>query len=828
MAALKKLFLLNNLWLVVVWILLLPNLLAQSSSEIYRQLEKFNSLGKVLYIAAHPDDENTAVISYFANYRMVSSAYLSLTRGDGGQNLIGSELREELGLIRTQELIRARKIDKGHQLFTTAIDFGYSKSPTETFSIWGRESILNQMIDIIQRYKPDIIINRFGHQSAGLTHGHHTASAILSIEAFDIIEQRLKNGAKNLWKPRRIFHNTTWWLYGNRENFENVMQERKLLKIDVGVYDQLTGVANSEIAALSRSQHKSQGFGSSPRYGTNNEYFDLVRGDPHSEDIFDGIDISWNRVKNGQPIDELMQSILSKYDFLNPQSTVKSILKLYPLLENLEDKTLLKEKTTELNQILKNILGLILQFNTDRPTGVPHEKIPVEIKLMNPSPIKATLKSVVFNQTTLLENIELNQNKPLSHQVHINNSNDYSTPDWLLEKGTLGNYTVSNIDNRYLAQASNPNQVTFKLNIGGREVTFEEGLKYRTTNPVHGEIVQEFHTISEATVAFEDPVVLFQNTKPKQVIVSVTAHRNDLRGKLSLDVSNLWKVHPSSHDISIEKSGEKSSYIFKVTPPADQISVESNAIIEINDKKINYALKTIDYPHIEKQFVLIPNTSKFIHLDLKSNVSRVAYISGAGDDISQSLQSVGIEVVELDIDRIQSEDLLGFKTVIVGIRAFNIKESLVQKNNILWDFARKGGTLIIQYNTSRDLVTQQITPFDISISRNRITDENSPVDFLDPDHPILRTPNKINLSDFEGWVQERGLYFPDSWDNRFVPILEMNDPGETSLLGSLLVSDYYEGKIIYTGLSFFRELPAGVSGAFRLYLNLISYGHEKD
>lgn len=814
--------------LASIGILLIPTLKAQSSSEIYRQLEKFNSLGKVLYIAAHPDDENTAVISYFANHRMVSSAYLSLTRGDGGQNLIGSELREVLGVIRTQELIEARKIDKGHQFFSTAIDFGYSKSPTETFSIWGKHSILKQMIDIIQKYKPDIIINRFGHQSAGRTHGHHTASAILSLEAFDTIDQRIKNGAKDLWNPRRIFHNTSWWFYGNRETFETIMQERKFLEIDVGVYDQLTGVTNSEIAALSRSQHKSQGFGSSPRYGTNNEYFELLRGDPPVRDIFDGIDISWNRVKNGKPIGDLTQSILSEYDFLNPHSNVESILKLYPLLENLEDEALRKEKTNELNQILKNILGLVLQFNTNRPIGVPNEKIPVEIKLMNPSPIKAIVKSVAFNQTTLLENVELDQNNPLSHQVYINNSDKYSTPVWLLERGTLGNYTISDIENRYLAQSSNPNQVIFKLNIGGREVTFEEGLKYRTANPVDGEIVQEFHTISEATVAFKDPVVLFQNTKPKQVVVSVTAHRNDLKAKLSLEVSDLWKVHPSSHEVSIDNNGGESSYIFEVTPPTDQLSVESNAILEIDGKEINYTLKTIDYPHIETQYILKPSQSKFVHLDLESNVERAAYISGAGDDISQSLRSIGIEVVDLDIDRIEREDLIGFKTVIIGIRAYNVKESLAQKNEILWDFAKKGGTLIIQYNTSRNLVTEQITPFDISISRNRVTDEDSPIKFLNANHPILKTPNNITLKDFEGWVQERGLYFPASWDNRFVPILEMNDPGEAPLLGSLLVSDYYEGKIVYTGLSFFRELPAGVSGAFRLYSNLISYGHEKN
>lgn len=824
----KKLNPLKYLLLASIGILLIPTLKAQSSSEIYRQLQKFNSLGKVLYIAAHPDDENTAVISYFANHRMVSSAYLSLTRGDGGQNLIGSELREELGVIRTQELIEARKIDRGHQFFTTAIDFGYSKSPKETFSIWGKDSILKQMIDIIQKYKPDIIINRFGRQSAGRTHGHHTASAILSLEAFDTIDQRIKSGAKDLWMPRRIFHNTSWWSYGSRETFETIMQERKFLEIDVGVYDQLTGVTNSEIAALSRSQHKSQGFGSSPRYGTNNEYFELLRGDPPVRDIFDGIDISWNRVKNGKPIGDLTQSILSEYDFLNPHSNVESILKLYPLLENLEDEALRKEKTNELNQILKNILGLILQFNTNRPIGVPNEKIPVEIKLMNPSPIKAIVKSVAFNQTTLLENVELDQNNPLSHQVYINSSDKYSTPVWLLERGTLGNYTISDIENRYLAQSSNPNQVIFKLNIGGREVTFEEGLKYRTTNPVDGEIVQEFHTISEATVTFKNPVVLFQNTKPKQVVVSVTVHKHDLKGKLSLGVSDLWKVHPSSHEISIDNKGGESSYIFEVTPPTDQISVESNAILEINDKKINYALKTIDYPHIETQHILKPSQSKFVHLDLKSNVERVAYISGAGDDISQSLRSIGVKVVDLDIDRIEREDLIGFKTVILGIRAYNVKESLAQKNEILWDFAKKGGTLIIQYNTSRNLVTEQITPFDISISRNRVTDENSPIKFLNANHPILKTPNNITLKDFEGWVQERGLYFPAAWDNRFVPILEMNDPGEAPLLGSLLVSDYYEGKIIYTGLSFFRELPAGVSGAFRLYSNLISYGHEKN
>ena len=408
-------------------------LFGQQATEIYKKLERFNFLGSVLYIAAHPDDENTRMISYFSNHVNARTAYLSITRGDGGQNLIGSELREGLGLIRTQELLAARRIDGGEQFFTTANDFGYSKHPDETLTIWNKEEVLSQMVHRIRTFRPDIIINRFDHRTPGRTHGHHTSSAMLSVEAFEkaarksAFPEQLEKG--NPWQAARLFFNTSWWFYGSRENFQKA-DKSNLIALDTGLYDPLTGLSNSEIAAFSRSQHKSQGFGSAPALGKQQEYLELIKGRlPNNNNPFDGIDTSWNRVEGGKKIGELVEKAIADFDFKNPAASIPQLLKIHHSVANLKDEEPWKAvKMKALKDIIKDCLGLTLQANTTEAVGTPRASVQVTLRAVQPSNIPIRLESVTIQGKTIEFNTSLKDQVLFQESIRISLPDSINSP----------------------------------------------------------------------------------------------------------------------------------------------------------------------------------------------------------------------------------------------------------------------------------------------------------------------------------------------------------------------------------------------------------------
>ncbi len=810
-----------------VLILSLWNLFSQDGAEIYKQIKKLNTLSSVLYVAAHPDDENTRLISLFSNHFNSRTAYLSLTRGDGGQNLIGTELREGLGLIRTQELLEARKIDGGQQFFTTANDFGYSKHPDETLSIWDKEEVLAQIVFRIRAFKPDIIIHRFDHRTAGNTHGHHTSSAMLSEKAF-----HLANDPKSfpeqlnrvsLWQPKRQFYNTSWWAYGGKAQFEKA-DKSNMITLESNPLDLLLGRTNEEVAAKSRSQHKSQGFGSSPRLGSQTEYLELINGNkPSNNNPLDDIDTSWNRIKGGANIQKQVEALITDFDIEKPYKSVFTLTEVYQSISKLKDDHWKIIKLAEVKKLIQRCLGLRLQFNTSQEYGVAETSINIQIRAINPSPIKIILHSIkgalkLETSNTLVENqvFEIRENLKLS--------NTSTTPYWLLKEGNLGNYTVQEESLKGLAETPNPINISFLLHIQDIAIPIDIPLTYRTTDRVSGEVVQNFQLLPRATTQLSEKVILFQDQKPKKVRLEVRSHVNNFKGEVTLCTPENWKIVPQNQKVEIERAGVSKEYIFEVTPPKGTTTGSFSSQVTEGKKIHTLSLEEINYPHISKQFLLKPNKATASKIDLKTNVKKVAYLKGAGDKVAESLRSVGITVTEFEIDELRLESLLPYPTLIVGIRAFNVHKTLEFKNKILWDYVKQGGTVIVQYNTSSGFDSSLISPFPIKLSRDRVTDENAEVRFLQKDHPILNQPNKISLKDFNGWVQERGLYFANDWDDNYEAIFSMNDNEETPKRGSLLVTDYGEGKFIYTGLSFFRELSSGVPGAYRLFLNLISYG----
>ncbi len=807
-----------------------------NSSEIYEAVQKLNVLGSVLYIAAHPDDENTRLISYMSNQVKARTAYLSLTRGDGGQNLIGPEIRELLGVIRTQELLAARRIDGGEQRFTRANDFGYSKHPDETLEIWNKDDVLADVVWAIREFKPDIIINRFDHRTPGKTHGHHTSSAMLSMEAFDLANDASKYSSQleltKTWQPKRLFFNTGWWFYGSRENFEK-SDKSNMLNFDIGVYYPTKGMSNNEVASLASSQHLCQGFGRLSQRGTQQEYIEFLKGDPledNNEDIFAGINTSWNRIEGGQGIGTIMTAIENNFNFVNPSAHLPQLLEAYKLLQNVNNEHWKTIKTKELKTIIEACAGLYLEVSANSPQASPNSTIDLKMEVLNRSNSKINLVS--YNLSTLQngisKNMELSVNERLNFEeaITIPNNMAYTAPYWLNTQSTLGMYHVEYQDLIGLPETPRSVFVDFNLNIEGTPITITKPVVYRYSKPDKGELYRPFEIIPEVSASISNEVFIFENDQQKEIEVTVKAGRDAIEGYIQMAYPSDWNVYPQKQKIEIANKGDIQKVVFTVIPPKGKSEGLITPMVNLNGEFFTDELIEIDYAHIPFQTVLMPSESKVVRLDIEKRGNNIGYIEGAGDVVPESLRQIGYNVTIIKPEQISPENLSNFDAIVVGIRAYNIVDELKFKQKFLLDYVKEGGNLVIQYNTNRRLKVDNLAPYDLKLSRDRVTDENALVRILEPNHPILNFPNKITIQDFEGWVQERGLYFPNEWSEEYTSILSMNDKGESSKEGALLVAKYGKGNYIYTGLSFFREFPAGVSGAYRLFANLLSAGKE--
>lgn len=810
----------------------------QSSSEIFHSLQKLNFLGTALYIAAHPDDENTRLISFLSNNVKARTAYLSITRGDGGQNLIGPELKELLGVLRTQELMAARRIDGGEQYFTRAVDFGYSKHPDETLKLWNKEAVLGDVVWAIRRLRPDVIINRFDHRSPGSTHGHHTSSAMLSFEAFDLVNNPNAYPDQleltQIWQPKRLFFNTSWWFYGSQEKFD-AADKSKMLQFDIGTYYPMLGVSNNEIASLASSQHLSQGFGRLSSRGSENEYVELLKGNmpDNKDDIFEGIDTSWSRIEGGAAVGEILYDVEKHFDFTDPSKHLPQLVKAYGLLQKVGDEHWKEHKSKELENLILAASGLYLEASATSPFSNPAGKVEINIEALNRSRAQIILKSITIPSasSSLTSDMTLknNEKQNLDLEITVPATSDYTNSYWLNEKGTLGMYKVENQVLVGLPETPRTLNSVFTLEFDGHPIDFTKPIVHRYAKPDKGELYKPFEIIPEATARFDDNVLIFADAEPKEIPVIITAQKDSIAGQVQLCFSKGWKVEQEFQDFKIAKKGDQKTIVFKLWPPAEENESFISPIIRMNGKEFHKELISIDYDHVPTQSVLRHSEAKVVRLNIQKAGENIGYIMGAGDAVPESLKQIGYAVHIIEPDDIEPTTLQNFDAVVIGIRAYNVVEQLKFKQRFLMNYVKNGGNLIVQYNTSGRWDTQfeDIAPYDLTLSRDRVTDENSRVDIIAKDHSLINFPNAISEKDFEGWIQERGLYFPNEWDSKFTPILSMNDAGETAKKGSLLVAPYGKGNYIYTGLSFFRELPAGVSGAYKLFANMLSIGKEK-
>lgn len=807
-----------------------------TSAKIYESVQKLNFLGSVLYIAAHPDDENTRLIAYMANHVKARTAYLSLTRGDGGQNLIGPEIRELLGVIRTQELLAARGVDGGEQLFSRANDFGYSKHPDETLQIWDKEKVLGDVVLAIRQFKPDVIINRFDHRRAGQTHGHHTASAMLSLEAFD--EANNPNAYPNqlnqtsLWQPARLFYNTSWWRYGSKAEFDKV-DKSNMISFDIGTYYPLKGISNNELASIASSQHLCQGFGRISTRGSQTEYVEFLKGEPlkNTKDFFAGIDTSWNRVIGGKAIGDILNNIEQNFNFKNPKVHIKAFIKAYKLLQNIEDEHWKLQKSKALKKIIQMCSGLYLEASAETNWATAGDTVNIALEVLNRSDLPISLVSISnTNSNAILKNINLTNNTRFTFKetLKIKNNATLTTPYWLNTKGTLGMYQVN--DKTLIGKPETPRKyfVDFNVLIADTPFTFTKTIIQRYAKPEKGELYRPFEIIPKVSAKIKEKVIIFNSNKQQNITVTVLAGSDNIEGNIEIKHPENWNIYPKKQKISITNKGESQTLTFTIIPPSVQSEGLISPVISIDNKRYSKELIAIHYDHIPFQTVVLPSESKIVRLDIKKRGKNIAYIQGAGDVVPESLEQIGYNVKVLLLDDITPETLRNYDAVVMGIRAYNTLDNIKFKQKQLFDFVANGGNMVVQYNTSHRLKTKLLAPYKLNLSRDRVTDEHAEVRFLAPNHEVLNSPNKITKTDFKNWTQERGLYFPNKWAKEFTPILSMHDKNENAKDGSLLVAKYGKGYYIYTGLSFFREFPAGVSGAYRLFANIISLGKNNN
>ncbi len=795
-----------------------------NASEIKLALKKLNVLGSVLYIAAHPDDENTAVLSYFSSGKLFRTGYLALTRGDGGQNLIGSEQGDQLGLIRTNELLEARKIDGAEQFFTRAIDFGYSKSPEETFTIWDKQKLLFDIVWVIRKFKPDLIITRFPSDGNG-GHGHHTASAILAEEAFNLADDPTKFSEQlkyvDPWQPKRLYWNAWTPLLENRKD-----DLSKYISIDLGSFNKLLGKSYSEISAISRTFHKSQGFGSSGRRGETFNYFSYVLGSKADKDLAENIDLTWNRVQGSKKIQELLLNAEKNFIEDDPSKSLPILVEAYKELSVLPKSYWKEVKLNELKNVIRSCAGIWLECISSDKSGALGNQIEVNAGIVNRSDHLIKIKSLKsnFSDNTIVLDKELVTGQFISHNIKIllPSKLKYTNPYWLEQKHPQGLYEINDMTLTGAADFRSEIKCQFTLSIDNINIQYETPVYFRWTDPVDGEKYSFFNITPPVVVKLKNKTLVFSDQQTRKLNFGLVSLSENLSGEVKLKLSERWKIEPQSISFDLKKKYEEKEVTFNISPPPNN-STEVVSF-EINTSKGNSDRELIElnYKHIPSQSYFPKAEIKLVKVDLAKKINSIGYVMGAGDDIPGYLEQIGYDVKLLTDDDLELSTLNNFDVIITGVRAYNTREKLRSLNTNLLNYVNSGGTLVVQYNNNRDLVTDQIGPFPFSISRDRVTDENSIVNFSNTNHEILNYPNKIIPSDFNGWIQERGLYFADKWDPKYETVIECNDKNETPKSGGLLFAKFGKGVFIYSGYAFFRQLPEGVPGAYKLFVNLIS------
>ena len=770
---------------IVAFFTLLTNAEAQkNSAEIIAQIKGLKTVGSVLYFAAHPDDENNSFLPYLTKERNYRTAYLSLTRGDGGQNLIGKEQGIELGMIRSQELLAARRIDGAEQYFSTAYEFGFSKSSDEALQIWDHEKVLSDAVWIIRKFQPDIIITRFP-RDARAGHGHHSASAIIANEAYIAaanstkFPEQFKYGV-GVWKAKRILWNTF--------NFGTVnTTNENQLKVQVGGYNPIIGKSYGEIGAEARTMHKSQGEGRPRRRGASYEFFELTGGDTAKTDIMEGVNTSWSRLQ-ANAVETNIDKIVSSYNLNDPAASVPALVKLYQQINALPASNWKNYKLDQVQDIIKSCAGIYIEATTQQQQVIPGESVTVQFLFNQRSNANGVLQSVQLPSKDSVLNKPLinNQNIEFSYALMVPADKAISQPYWLENPKTEGMFVVK--DQLLIGKSENDPafEGTVKVEIEKQLFSFKIPVEYKYTDPTKGDVYQPIAVVPAVETKYNKEVNLVAPGASVTVSYQTITHNGTSK----------------QTDILLKNS-------------SDKLPQNANGIYT----------KSIAYDHIPTITYFPTANTKIVPITVNNTAKHIGYIDGAGDKLPEALTELGAVVTHLTESDISLEYLKQFDAIVVGIRAYNMYAYLTEKNDILNAYVNQGGNLIVQYLKSNQVGIKpvKVGPYKFSVnSGKRVTQEDVPVTFTLPNHTVLNAPNKITATDFDNWVQERSTYQSDNFDTHFEAPLTMNDKGETPSNGSLLIAPYGKGNMVYLSLVLFRQLPAGNAGAYKLLANIIS------
>jgi LmbE family N-acetylglucosaminyl deacetylase len=856
--------------LLLLGVFLLVSLPAQRSfsgaPEIEQSLHKLNELGTVLHIAAHPDDERTAVLAYFARGRHMRTAYLSLTRGEGGQNLIGSEQGAQLGIIRTQELLAARQIDGAEQFFTRAIDFGFTRTAEETMQKWGHDRILGDVVWVIRRYRPDVIFLGFsGTPRDG--HGQHQTSAILGKEAFIAAADPAKFPEQlkyvKPWQAKRLLQAAGFGAPGGRGGRGGAaapaqptygpdgMELTSGPQVDTGAFNPILGYSYEELAVLSRSMHHSQGTGAMRRPGAGRAGMTVTGGAPASKDLFEGIDTSWNRLSGGAPVKAILDEAVKSYEPAHPERLIPLLLKARPLIAAIDDP-LAKIKLTELDETVALCAGLYVEAQARQPEVTPGATLHINTTVLNRSAAKVTLESArvegIWNQDAGAKQATLgyNQSTDIPLALTVPGSQPYTQPYWLVQPPTADVYQVD--DQQMIGLADTPPAVQMRVlfTVDGTPIELVRPVRHRYADRAYGERIRPLVVVPAVAVNLPTPVAVFPDSAARKVQVSVQASVANAEGELRLEAPAGWKTEPAAQSFKIGTAGEQEVLTFEVTPPAGETTGVLHAVASAGGRDIASGKQVIAYPHFPAQTLFPPSDIKLVRSNIKVTAKKVGYIMGAGDEMPEALRQLGIDVTLLSQSDLEQGDLSRFDAIVAGVRAYNVRADIRANQQRLLDYVKNGGTYVVQYQTGDSPdpnaprgqllpnpfnqqqgppVTTNLGPYPFSVpggNKYRITVEEAPLKFPNQDSPLLQYPNHINPKDFDGWVQERGVYFAVGWDQHYQTVLSSQDPGEQPLDGGLLWTRYGKGVYVFTAYSWFRQLPAGVPGAYRLFANLLS------
>lgn len=808
----KRFLNITLLQLFIAFISIAQNIHPPSSGTIYNNIARLNTFTRVLYIAAHPDDENTRLLAWLAQHKHFETAYLSLTRGDGGQNLIGNEQGAALGLIRTEELLTARKIDGAKQFFTSALDFGFSKNPEETFKHWNKNRLVSEVVTIIKQFKPDIIICRFPPDSrAG--HGQHSASAIIAKLAFE----QIYNDNSNPNKPKRIVWNKF------NQDINKQIADSTSTSMNIGNFIAYQGLGTGEIAGISRSIHKSQGAGTAQSIGQQKEYFKYVAGTNFQKSIFDDINSSWAKI--GYPeIGDQIQQVLDEFNFNNPSKSTNSLLKIRQEIINSKSSLWKKEKLNQINEIIIQSLGIIAEATTDKGFAVPGESLNVALKMVAHEnlPFK-----IIIHSKEKTEFIQLKKDSLIETKLRysVPESQQPTQPYWLELPNDGAHFQLADEKNLGLPKTKNPCIIPITIRLNEQEIKTEIPIAYKYLDALRGDVIQDLRIVPAIEIETSQSIFYLKKRTSFNIPIRIKANQNIEKAQINLFIGNK-KIKQS--DYLSFKVGTDTSIIFKLKNVDFQSNDSLKTEIIWNNKSYNQSVKLLQYDHISEVQYLASASSKIVDKNWTCSAHNIGYLTGAKDNVGATLQALGLDVSYLkDNDLLIENNLKKFDAILVGIRFLNVNKNAESWMKKLISYAQNGGTLIVQYNNNQSLQSNIIGPFPIQIDNLRVTEEDAIVNILNPKHQLFQFPNKIKPIHFKNWIQERGLYFPSSWDKKYQTFLSMNDSNEKELNSGILYTPIGKGHYIHTSLSFFRQLPNGNSGAIKLLLNMLSIGKLK-